>query len=223
MLTGVLLAAAVVVGVPLPLVAVGWLASVNPVAALVAVVGLVAVDRVRRGRPTAAGEGELLRVLGSELASGASLRLAIAAVASGRSDVELRAAGRLALAGAPMEQVSWRLVDALPASGRMLAAAISLGSRTGAGLGALVQRLAERADDRAEMERERRAATVQARLSTLVVGLAPLLFTGLLVLTGAVPAPWRSTGALAFISAIGLALEVAGLLVVVVMLRRHAP
>jgi Flp pilus assembly protein TadB len=223
MLTALFLAAAVAAGVPLPIVVIGAAAALSPPAALAATVlaGLAAArSRREGGRP---GEAAMLRLLGSELASGASIRSGIAALAERNGDnAHLGAAARFAIAGAPMDRVSTHLAGAFPGNGRLLAAAITLGSITGAGLGSLVARLAERADAHAEMDRELRAATVQARLSTLVVGVAPLVFTGALVLAGAVPAPWRSTGILLAVSAAGVVLEVAGCALVVVMLRRHA-
>lgn len=221
MLNAALLAVAVAVGVPLPVVAVAAVAAVDPLPALAAIAVLAAWS-VRRRRRSDPSEADLLRRLGAELAAGASPRFALAALAAGHDDAGLRRCGRLALAGAPMDRVATGLVAVLPGSGRLLAAAITLAAATGAGLGGLVRRLAERADVNAELDRERRAATVQARMSTLVVGLAPLAFTGVLVAAGAVPAPWRATGALAALSAAGIVLEAAGFGVVLVLLRRHA-
>lgn len=222
-LTAVLLAAAVLAGVPLLLVGIGALTALSPLLAVAALAVVAGGDRVRRRRRVEeVGEAAMLRMLGAELNSGASVRQAIAAVAERHQAPGLDRAARLALAGVPMGDVAARLAEAIPGNGRLLSAAIALGARTGSGLTALVQRLAERADRETEMQRELRAATVQARLSTFVVGFAPLLFTGFLVATGAVPAPWRSSGALAVIAACGVSLEVAGFVVVLVLLRRHS-
>lgn len=221
MLIGALLAAAIAVGVPPPLVAVGALAAWHPVPAILALVAVVVRQRRTNRRRRGDDEVAALLALGSELRAGASLRFALASIAVRRHGEPWRSAGRRALAGAPMETMRSDLVEALPRNGAMVAMACSLGERTGARLAPLIGRIVESAERRAELDRERIAATAQARLSTVVVGLAPLAFTGFLVAVGAVPAPWQASGTLAVVSAAGLVLEVSGFSVVVAMMRRH--
>jgi Flp pilus assembly protein TadB len=79
--------------------------------------------------------------------------------------------------------------------------------------------LAVRAVEAGDLIRERRALTAQARLSAALVGGAPIAVVALLVVSGRASALLDSTGGRT-IGAIGLALLVAGGLVVWAMVRR---
>jgi Flp pilus assembly protein TadB len=72
------------------------------------------------------------------------------------------------------------------------------------------------------MRREQRAATTQARLSAWVVGLAPLVFTGLVLAGGGVGSLGAAGGVGVLVIAVGVTLEIAGLAAVALILRRGA-
>ena len=100
-------------------------------------------------------------------------------------------------------------------------AALELSAWSGARAAVVFERLAERAAEAAELLREQRTATAQARLSAWVVGLAPLVFTTLLLAAGGAQSLGRVGNAGYVIMAIGVGLELAGLIVVAVILRRE--
>ncbi|MCH8899359.1 MAG: hypothetical protein IH942_02555, partial [Acidobacteria bacterium] len=85
---------------------------------------------------------------------------------------------------------------------------------------AVFEGLADRATEVAELEREKAVATAQARFSAWVVGLAPLVFTGLLLGGGGFGSLRSAGDAGFFVIGLGLALEVAGLAVVALILRK---
>jgi len=222
MLTAVLLAGGLVMGFPPAIIAIAAVAAIEPRLVLVgaAVWGVVAALRRRPARVPPDDEATLFRAMAAELRSGASLRSALEEAAHRVPQIELGRPVRLAAAGMPMTEVAETVEAQLPANGRLAAAAFRLSDWSGARVADTFEGLAERAAATAELARERKAATAQARLSALIVGVAPIIFTVLLVATG------RGAGLVAYgglgwlVLGVGLGLEVIGLVVVAVIVRR---
>jgi tight adherence protein B len=173
--------------------AVGLLAGGLPVALLAAgftVAASALVLRTRQGRGDARLEAALpgaLEAVARSLRSGASLRQAVAeaAVATpGLLGRELAEVARQVSHGAT-------LVAALEAFGRrrplpgvrLTVAALCLGVETGGALARAVDGVASTLRDRIGVAAEVRALSSQARLSALVIGLAPVAFGGFAVTT----------------------------------------
>lgn len=216
----VLAAGAVAVGIHPVTVGAAVLAATRPwlfLAGCAGWAGYAWLDR-RRAKPSPDDEARLLRSLAAELRSGASLRPALAEASHAAPTLDLSGPTRLAVAGMPIDLVADGVEQALPVNGRLAAAAFRLSSWSGARVAAIFESLASRAADAAELHREQRAATVQARLSAVIVGLAPLVLSLLLVTTGSVPV--RDGVGLAIVL-IGIGLEVGGLLLVLVIIRRE--
>ena len=222
MLTAVFLAGGLVAGVPPVIIAIAALAAVEPrlVLAGAAIWGVVAAFRRRRVRVVPDDEATLFRAMAAELRSGASLRSALAEAAHRVPQIELERPVRLAAAGTSMADVAGSVEERLPANGRLAAAAFRLSDWSGARVADTFEGLAERAAATAELARERKAATAQARLSALIVGVAPFVFTVLLVVTGR-GAGLVSHGAVGWlVLGIGLGLEVFGLTIVAAIVWR---
>lgn len=222
MLTAVLLAGALAVGVPPVMIAIAAVAAIEPRLVLVgaSVWGFVATLRRRATSVTPDDEATLFHAMAAELRSGASLRSALAEAAHRVPQIELDRPVRFAAAGMQMTEIAKAVELQLPENGRLAAAAFRLSDWSGARVADTFDGLAERAAATAELARERRAATAQARLSALIVGVAPLAFTVLLVATG------RSVGLVAHgglgwsVLGVGLGLEMLGLIAVAAIVRR---
>lgn len=222
MLTAVLLAGALALGVPPVMIAIAAVAAIEPRLVLVgaAAWGVVATLRRRATSVTPDDEATLFRAMAAELRSGASLRSALAEAAHRVPQIELDRPVRFAAAGMQMTEIAEAIELQLPENGRLAAAAFRLSDWSGARVADTFDGLAERAAATAELARERRAATAQARLSALIVGVAPLAFTVLLVATG------RSAGLVAhgglgwLVLGVGLGLEMLGLIAVAAIVRR---
>lgn len=222
MLTAVVLAAGLVVGVPPLIVAVAAVAAIEPrlVLVMAAVWGIVSLVRRRAARVTPDDEATFFRSLAAELRSGASLRAALDPAASRVPSMSLARPIRLAEAGLPMADIAEAVQGRFPENGVLAAAAFRLSDWSGARVADAFDDLADRATGAAEMARERRAATAQARLSAVIVGVAPLAFTALLLATGR-GSGFMSHGQLGWIVlGIGLVLETLGLAIVAVIVRR---
>lgn len=176
--------------------------------------------RSRRKTANTDTEAAYLRALASELRGGSSLRFAIAE-AQLRVPIGLGSTARLARAGMPMEQVARQMRLGLAHNGVAAAAAVELSGWSGARIAAVFEGLAERATEAAELRREQRAATTQARLSAWVVGLAPLVFTALILAGGGLGSP-DFDGTVATVVGVGVLLEVCGLAVVALIVRRES-
>lgn len=220
MLTAILLAAAIAAGAHPAVIGLAVMVLLEPrlVIAFAAIWVLYTIWG-RRSTSVADTEAAFLTALAGELRGGASLRLALAEAVL-RVPVGLEPAARLASAGMPMPRIAPLLRDGLEHNGVTAAAALELSASSGARTAAVFESLAERATGTAELERERRAATTQARLSAWVVGLAPLLFTGLVLAGGSFGSLDRFDGAGAAVIAAGIVLELTGLAVVAMILRR---
>ncbi len=174
----------------------------------------------RRGpRPETSDEVALLNGLAAELRAGASLRMALVAGAGRAPHLDLDRAVRAAAAGQPMSDVAAELEPALPSNGRLFAAAFRLTATSGGRAASVFEELALRAAEAGELSRERRALTAQARLSTLVVGGAPVAMVVVLLITGKAQALLAAGPVGHTMAAIGVGLELAGLAVVGIVLR----
>lgn len=213
MLIGLIAAGALLWRVPVVIV-VGLIAiSLLPVPfALVAVIGLAAASamlRARRRTEAAGSEGAVLRQLSGVVAAGATIRTSIAdAHMIGIPD----RARRLAALGQPMTEVGSAIVEVLPINGIAFRAICSFSEHTGAAISNALSVLADRADDAAELARQRTIALAQVKLSAVVVGIVPIAASiGLVALRG-VPEP----GGIAIVGPMlgGVALQVTGTAVV---------
>ncbi len=205
-------------------VAAAALAVVSPRWFLVAVAAWAVYSWNERRRAAAGPDDEaaLLRALSAELRSGASLRSALAEAATSVPSLDLAASVRVAAAGMPVDLVADDLEETLPENGRLVAAAFRLSSWSGARVAAVFENLASRAAEAADLSRERNAATVQARLSAVIVGVAPLAISLLLFATGRVSIPEGVGVVGVVVVGLGLALEVTGLAIVGVIIRRES-
>lgn len=183
------------------------------VLALVAVVGPLVALRLVRGRGDRMAESALPHVLdavAAALRSGASLRQAVAeaarvappALAADMAAVERAAAHGAALAGA---LDAWARRRPLPGV-RLAAAALALAADTGGAQARAVDGVAATVRARLAVRDEVRALSSQARLSAVVIGVAPLGFAGLAVASD------DATAAFLLGTPIGLGCLAAGLL-----------
>mgnify|MGYP001618893130 CR=1 FL=1 len=133
MVTVTLAALGIVAGVPVPLVAAGWVAAVHPMIALTGIASYAAwrVWRKRRTRSGPDDEAGFLQSLSAELTGGASLRSALVAAAARSERLSLLEAARAAAVGMPASRVAASLRSALPVNGRMTAAAWLLAADSG--------------------------------------------------------------------------------------------
>jgi Flp pilus assembly protein TadB len=224
MLIVVVSAMALVAGAPPVGVAAATLAVISPRWFLVAVAAWAAYSWNERRRAAVGPDDEaaLLRALSAELRSGASLRSAFAEAAHSVPSLDLAASVRVAAAGMPVDLVVDDLEETLPENGRLVGAAFRLSSWSGARVAAVFDNLASRATEAADLSRERRAATVQARLTAAIVGVAPLAISLFLFVAGRVSIP-EGIGVLGIVVVgLGLALEVMGLAIVGVIIRRES-
>lgn len=219
MLTGLLLAGAVAAGAHPLVVGIALVAVLEPRLLIAGLVAWAMYNVVRRRRsPGAESEAAFLRALTAELKGGASLRVALADAAAD-TPLDLGHAARMSRAGLPMDRVGAVLRRGLPHNGIATGAAVELSAWSGARVATVFEGLADRASDAAELRREQRAATVQARLSAFVVGLAPLVFTVMILAGGGMQSLQRAGAAGRIVMGAGLFLEVVGLAVIALMMR----
>lgn len=222
MLSAALLAAAIATGAHPAVIGIAALAIVEPRLVILGAAAWAVFSFGQRRRTSDADtEAAFLRALAAELRGGTSLRLALSEAAV-RFPLGLEPAARLAAAGMPMEGIAPQLRERLVHNGVTAAAALELSSWSGARTATVFEGLADRATEAAEMRRDQRAATTQARLSAWVVGLAPLVFTGLVLAGGGVGSLGAAGGVGVLVIAAGVALEIAGLAAVALILRREA-
>lgn len=222
MLIAVLLAGGLALGVHPAVLALAALAAIEPRLILggAAVWAVVHAMRRRRHRVTPDDEATYFRALSAELRAGASLRGALGEAVDRVPALSLDRAVRYAAAGAPMTEIADIVEVQFPENGRLAGAAFRLSDWSGAQVADTFAGLADRASASAELARERRAATAQARMSAIVIGIAPVAFAALLLATG------RGAGLVdhgwigLLILGAGLTFEVLGLLVVALIIRR---
>jgi Flp pilus assembly protein TadB len=157
-----------------------------------------------RGRASPHNEQQLLAAIHAELAAGSSLRHAVAA--AGDAWPEAR---RLALAGAPVDRVAAALASA--GSGPRLGAAIAVAARSGGRAAAVFQRLADRAASDAELARQQRVLTTQARLSAAIVAGMPVLW---MVFGGLGQVASLFAAGAGIVAVAGIAMELVGVVLV---------
>ena len=149
-----------------------------------------------------------LEAAARSLRSGASLRLAIAeaAVATpGQLGRELAEVARQVAHGATLVVALEALAARRPVPGvRLAVAALCLAAETGGAQARAVDGVAATLRDRLGITAEVRALSSQARVSAMVIGLAPLVFAGFAVTTD------PRTGRFLFHTPAGLALLAVG-------------
>jgi Flp pilus assembly protein TadB len=219
MLTAALLALALVAGVhPVALVLVA-LAVYQPTAFLFAAAAWALYHTRRRGeqrRALPAIEADYLRAVSAEVEAGASIRRALIAAAARTPELDLGPMARVADAGRPIAEVAARLEAALPANGRIAAAACTLVADTGARASGVFAGLAVRAAAAGDVERERRVLSAQGRITAWLVGGIPAAATVVLLVSGHGPA---GSGPGRLIMVAGLALVTTGTALVFAMVR----
>lgn len=213
MLLVVIFAGAILLRIPIVIVG-GMIAiSVLPVPLALAVVLAVAAGRsvIRaRGRRELNGqEALLLRQLSGRIASGSTIR---STIADASIDAIPESARRLAALGEPMADVASAIAPVLPLNGAAFSAICSFSEHTGAAISNALSVLADRADEAAELARQKAIALAQVKLSAVVVGLVPIAVSiGLLALRG-VPEPGGA--AIVIPMLLGLLLQITGTAVV---------
>jgi len=222
MLIAILLGGGLALGVHPAVLALAALAAIEPRLVLAGAVvwAVIHAMRRRRHRVTPDDEATYFRALSAELRAGASLRGALGEAVDRVPALSLDRAVRYAAAGVPMTEIADIVEVQFPENGRLAGAAFRLSDWSGAQVADTFAGLADRASASAELARERRAATAQARMSAIVIGIAPVAFAALLLATG------RGAGLVdhgwigLLILGAGLTLEGLGLLVVALIIRR---
>jgi hypothetical protein len=154
-------------------------------------------------------ETTLLRGLAASVGAGLTLRQAIVTAPDQSVSGATR---RLCLAGASMAEVGAALGSELALNGRRLASLCAMSELTGAPFGGVLTAAAERSARMEQSVRNRRSSLAQVRFSAWVVGIAPLVLTGLVVLTQGIPEP---RGAVILVPmVVGVVLQVTGTAVV---------
>jgi Flp pilus assembly protein TadB len=221
--TGLIIAGALAARVPVIVVAI--LAAVLFAPMPLVVIGFVCLAPVvwRRGRSRtrAHAESVFLRGVAAELRAGATLRMAMGAAADRTPELELSEWVRAAAAGWPLAELSMGLRRTLPVSGRAAAAAVEFASGSGGSASEVFSSLAAQTDEAIALDRERRLASSQARLSALVVGGAPLPVLGWLLARGTLADLLASRAGVLLLGA-GLALVAIGTGITVFQIRRAA-
>ena len=221
MLIAILLAGGLALGVHPAVLALAALAAIEPRLILVgaAIWAVVHALRRRRHRVTPDDEATYFRAVAAELRAGASLRGAVGEAVDRVPALSLDRAIRYAAAGAPMTEIADIVEVQFPENGRLIGAAFRLSDWSGAQVADTFAGLADRASASADLARERRAATAHARMSAIVIGIAPVAFAVLLLATG------RGAGLMdhgwigLLILGAGLTLEVLGVLAVALIIR----
>lgn len=201
--------------VAVPVVAAAMLLVAGPALAVAAtaagVAGPFVALRARRGRGDANVEAGLpvaLEAVARALRSGASLRQAVeeaAARTPGPLGHELDRVATQAARGAPLVQALEGLARRRPLPGvRLAVAALCLGAETGGAQARAVDGVATTLRDRLAVLAEVRALSAQARVSALVISLAPLGFGAFAAATD------PRTATFLFHTAAGLGLLAAG-------------
>lgn len=173
--------------------------------------------RFRSPRLSAADEARLLREVGADLRAGVHPTAAFVAAADAHALLDITSSTRETLAGAGAAVVTNELALQLTVNRDILGAAAGIAIETGAGLAAVLYRLADRADAVAAEHRERTVATAQARLSAGVVGGLPLVGVVVMGATGV----FRNLDALSLrVVALAMSLLIGGIATTAWMVRR---
>ncbi|MGI9642060.1 MAG: type II secretion system F family protein [Acidimicrobiia bacterium] len=199
------------------LVALGLvLVFVWPPAAIAAlVVGVIWEVAKRRSERLDASETAFLTGLAAAVSAGSTLRDVIA---DAQSPFVSAHAKRLCRLGRPMTEIAPELALRMPATGRELAVMLAMSETAGARIVGALHQLAEHAEGIEQRKRDQQVAAAQAKFSSLVVGVVPLVAGLALLLVRGVPEPG---GALILIPmALGAAMMVAGAATVLAVAHR---
>jgi tight adherence protein B len=219
MLTGLLLAAALMGILPLPwgiAIAMIW---TEPLVAAPAV--LAAASKARRHRDRRSRHDLIARwliTLAAELRAGRTLRSSLIGAVEAVPELELGLAARSSSAGRPLEEAAEIIAshDGLAPA----AVALRVAARTGGSVVGVFDALTTEAVDEGSLERERRTLTAQARLSVALVGGFPLAVLGFQIVSGDAGRLLAQGPVGTSIVIVGGALLVAGLGAVWLLLRR---
>lgn len=221
MLIGVVLATVVLAGAHPVFVAAAAVAALRPAwfLAAMALWGLLGAGR-RGNRGVAGAEATFLHGVAAELRAGAGLRGALESAAGRAPELSLGSVVRRAVTGRPLPEVAAELAAALPGNGRLAAAAVRTAGATGGRVADVFDGLALMALEEAELARERRVATAQARLSAMIVAGLPVLFLAVLVVTGRLELLSGAGAAGMALLTAGLTLLAVGVIAIWMMIRR---
>ena len=177
-----------VAGVPRWAVAGVIIAAIVPLAVVVVLVPVAIVVVAIRARrrvelPPVSG---FVRGVADDLAGGRTFVQAVAASGDPSVDDRIR---RLCSVGVDGPTVAAALGDRLGGHAEAVRAAVALSEQSGGSLARALHGVADRVGLDETADRERRVAVSQARFSAIVVGVAPLVIAGLVVVTRGVPEP----------------------------------
>ncbi|GMQ99090.1 MAG: hypothetical protein BMS9Abin17_1640 [Acidimicrobiia bacterium] len=216
MLIWVFLAIAVASGVAPAMVGAAALVAVEPILGVGTLVVVALMQRHRRQRRDTRDEVGFLRYLATSVSAGTSLRFAIR---SGDPSIVSGKTRLLCDAGRPIDSIGQSIASSLPTNGRTFSAVCALAEQAGSQLAPTLQSLADQAEADANRRTKQRVATTQARFSAGVVGVVPLVVTGLVLLVRGLPDvgnPW-----VVIPIAVGVGLQILGLSIVYVFAMRN--
>lgn len=192
------------------------LVFVWPPAAIAAFVGAAIWEVFKRRRSRLdASETAFLNTLASAVSAGSTLRDAIADASSPFISVHAK---RLCRLGRPMAEVAPELASRMPATGKELAVMLTMSETAGARIVGALHQLAEHAEGIEERKRDQQVAVAQAKFSSIVVGVVPLIAALALALVRGIPEPG---GALILIPMmLGATMMIAGAATVLVVAHR---
>jgi len=214
------LAAGLVIGAPLPVLAALGMAIWQPIWTLGAILAWAALTLQHRGSPSEEVEAAYLQAVSGELRAGASLRHALITASNVATGLPLDRAIRLAAAGQPLDRVAEALGNCLPRLGAVTASAVRTTGVTGGRAAEVFDGLALLATEELGLVRERRAATAQTRFSAWIVGGIPVAYLLYAGVSGKL-AIMHTAGPIGMVLlAVGLVLLAGGIAVMWGMLRR---
>ncbi len=144
-------------------------------ATAIAVLAIPPLHRWRVSRRPVIDEQQFFLAVYGELRAGSSLRHAIAGAARAQPGEVARSIHCAAAGHEPLAAVCGAL-RRLPHMGSAAAMATRVATESGGRAAEVFLRLADRARANADLQRQRRTLTVQARMSAAVVGALPLLW-----------------------------------------------
>ena len=216
MLIWVFLAIAVATGVAPAMVGAATLVAIEPILGVGALVAVALVQRYRRRPHDTRDEVGFLRYLAASVSAGTSLRFAIRsgdpAIVSGKTRL-------LCDAGRPIDAIGQSIAPSLPTNGRTFSAVCALAEQAGSQLAPTLQSLADQAEADADRRRKQRVATTQARFSAGVVGVVPLVVTGLVLLLRGLPDAGNPWVVIPIVAGVGL--QILGLVIVYLFAMRN--
>jgi len=212
----IFLAIAVASGVAPAMVGAAAMVAVQPILGIGALGGVALLQRHRGQKRETRDEVGFLRYLATSVAAGTSLRFAIQ---TGDPSIVSSKTRLLCDAGRPIDIIGQSMGSSLPTNGRTFSAVCALAEQAGSQLAPTLHSLANQAEEDAGRRRKQRVATTQARFSAGVVGVVPLVVTGLVLLLRGLPDvgnPW-----VVIPIAVGVGLQILGLVIVYVFAMRN--